>query len=163
MTSNNQTVNIQQVAINAAYEGREDIMNVMIQKGANDFYEIAKAAAKGGHMQIVEDMEKRGAGRYEEFEQDISEAAVEGGHLDIVIKMLETGIMNHQAIAEFAAEKGHLDIVKYMVKKYPQYMELNSIRDWAEEGGHQHIVDWLSTLKTTTIPFELLEEIYGLK
>ena len=112
---------------------------------------MAEQAALMGYRDIVMDLIRRGADDYEEFYDDIAEAAAEGGHLDIIDKMLELGGGNYQAMAETAAEHGHLDIVKFIVETNPGYVELNSVEERAEEGGHQHIVKWLSELETTTL------------
>ena len=53
----------------AAYRGHKDIVNDMIQRGVNNYDQIAWCAAYGGHKDIVNDMIQRG-----------SEKAAEGGH-----------------------------------------------------------------------------------
>ncbi len=70
-------------------------------------------ACKGGHIEIIKLMIKKGATRLDRGLY----GACEGGHLDIVKLMIEKGAHNWNWGLVYACRGGYIDIVKLMIKK----------------------------------------------
>jgi hypothetical protein len=71
------------IAAGAARGGYHDLIERMVQMGANNWNMIAMGAARGGHIDIVDDMVKRGATNYWEIQQ----RSISAGHMDIANDM----------------------------------------------------------------------------
>ncbi len=115
------------------------------------------AAAKKGHINIVEYLEDKG------FALDVTDSqgntplmlAAANGHYDMVewlIDKLESDIyvdINHDINASLieAIENGHLAIALYLIQKGASLdiidAEKNSLLILAAKGGHYNIVEWL--------------------
>jgi ankyrin repeat protein len=119
-----------------------DIIQLMIEKGANDWNKAMYYAAGGGRMDIVLFMIEKGACNWD----TTLVAAAECGHMDIVQLMIEKGAHHSMARAlNNAAKSGHMNIVQFMIEKCAQ----RSI-DWEwtiERYGHHYVADIIELLK----------------
>jgi hypothetical protein len=126
---------LNQSLVQASVGGHGDIVNQMLQRGANEYNWAMLGAAQGGHLDIVNQLIKRGAN---EYNWAMVEAA-QGGHQDIVNQMLDFGATDYNGAMAEAAEGGHTEIVKQMLDlgatNYNQAMAN------AKEYGHQDIVN----------------------
>jgi len=95
----------------AAYGGHIELVNLMLEKGANAYNNAMIEAAYRGHMNIVRLMLELGANDYNEA----MSFAAKGGHIEIVRLMLEKGANNYNRAMASAAYKGHIEIVRLML------------------------------------------------
>ncbi len=114
--------------------GHIDIINILIENGANIDYEIFQVACKNGNLDIVNMMIKKGADGWDYGLY----GACQGGNLDIVNMMIKKGASYLDIGLRGACEGGHLEIMTYMIEK--------GAKNWkyglqgACEGGHADIV-----------------------
>ena len=97
----------------AAKGGHLNIVQLMLDKGADNFNWAMNSAAAGGHRDIVQLMLDKGAN---DFKRAMKYAALRG-HIDIVQLMLDKGADNFNEAMSYAALGGHIDIVQLMLDK----------------------------------------------
>jgi ankyrin repeat protein len=97
-----------EILIYAAQHGYNQLVERMLEEGANDYNWAMESAAFGGHRDIVERMLEVGATDYNEA----LESAAFGGHRDIVERMLELVTQGYDDAMIEAAHGGHEDIVE---------------------------------------------------
>ncbi len=90
-----------------------DIINLMIEKGADDLNWGFSNACRGGHLNLVNLMIEKGANAWDWG----LKCACKGGNLDIVNLMIEKGAYGWNLGLESACEEGYLNIVKLMIEK----------------------------------------------
>jgi hypothetical protein len=105
------TLNAQ--ALQAAKDGDKQLIDQLIQQGADNFDWMAFAAAEGGHQQLVDEMIQRGAKDL----NGIATEAAHAGHIQIIEQMLALGANDFNSIAAIAASGGHKDIVEQMIQR----------------------------------------------
>jgi len=93
----------------AALEGFTDIVELMIQKGANNYYTAVLEAAKGGHIDLVKFFINKGAKNY----NNILLRAIEHGHLNIVKFAIQKGAKDRTAIF-WANRQDNVEIIDYI-------------------------------------------------
>jgi ankyrin repeat protein len=94
------------------YNGSRKLVDLMIEKGANNWNSGLGCACRGGNLNIVNLMIKKGA-----IDWDLGLAfACCGGHLNLVNLMIEKGAkLLNRGFAD-ACKYGHLNIVNLMIK-----------------------------------------------
>ena len=97
----------------AAEGGHKDIVQLMIDKGANPDRGLF-GAAEGGHKDIVQMMIDKGA---DDWNEGLAAAAF-GGHIDIVQMMINKGATDWDLGRLAASLKGHQDITELLGKGY---------------------------------------------
>ena len=95
---------------NAAKGGHIEIVKLMLDSGATGYDGAMYNAAQNGHIKIVQMMLDRGADEYDW----VMSAAAYGGHIKIVQMMLDLGANDYDGAIPEAADCGHMDIVKYL-------------------------------------------------
>ncbi len=96
----------------ACLSGNLDIVNLMIEKGADDWNYGFSGACKGGNLNIVNLMIEKGA---YDWNYGLSRAC-RGGNLDIVNLMIEKGADNWNWGLGNACMRDHLNIVNLMIE-----------------------------------------------
>ncbi len=97
----------------ASKGGHINIINLMIEKGADHLNGGLYDACFGGHIDIVELMIKKGANQWDGGLR----RACSGSHIDIVKLMIEKGADHWDSGLHNACEGDHIDIVKLMIEK----------------------------------------------
>lgn len=115
--------------------GHRDIVNIMIDMGADNYNWAMAAAANGGHDDIVDQMMILGGNSY----NWTMASAASGGHQKIVSRMLEFEADCYDWAMTNAATYGHINIVDQMIKLGATDYE--SAMEKADKYGHKHIVD----------------------
>ena len=104
--------------LHASLAGREDIVQLMLDKGANNFNGAMNYAAYAGHTNIVQMMLDKGA---TEIEGSLVNAS-RNGHIDIVQLMIDKGATDfdaalieakfgkHTAIIQLLKDKGAVEV-----------------------------------------------------
>ena len=143
--------------------GYIDIIELLIEKGANTFDYALRNAAEGGHFKILKMILNKGATitgpsivaavRNNHFEiidfliknfnfdkhmREIMFAAAESGNMDILNLMIEKGCTYFNDAAFHAAKTGKIEIIKHLVEKGAE--EFNHIMYKAVYKGHIDIV-----------------------
>src|SRR5581483_1196561 len=114
---------------NAATGGQIEIVELMLEKGANDYNQTLACAAFGGHIGIVRLMLEKGANNY-----NLAMAyAAEKGYIKIIRLMLEKGANNYNSTMSDAARGGHIEIVRLMLENGAN--DYNWAMTWAAQGG----------------------------
>jgi ankyrin repeat protein len=98
--------------IEASREGHIDIVNLMLSLGADDLNSALGVASRHGHRDIVNLLLSRGADNYN---WAMMQAALRG-HRDIVNRMLQLGANDYNAAMAAAAQMGQIDIVRQMLQ-----------------------------------------------
>ena len=102
---------------NALYEackiGNKEIVEMMIEKGANDWNRGLEFACKGGNKEIVEMVIEKGA---DDWNWGLC-CACEVGNKEIVEIMIEKGADNLNEGLRSACEVGNKEIVELMIEK----------------------------------------------
>lgn len=127
----------------AAKGGHEDIVQMMLEKGADNYDDTMAYAALGGHLNIVDWMLWLGA-------RDHNTAmvyAAAGGHREIVRLMLSLGANSYNQTMAAAAKRGDEEIVQWMFISGAR--DYNSAMINAVQGGHAKIVHWMLELGAT--------------
>src|SRR3972149_1628508 len=96
----------------ACWDGHRDLVDLMIEKGANDWDGGLHYACKYGYCNIAKLMIQKGATNW----NGGLEYACQGGHLDLVNLMIEKGANNWNEGLDDACEGGHLDLVNLMIE-----------------------------------------------
>ena len=94
--------------IMAAHRGHEDIVRLMLFRGANNYNTGLTSAASGDHESIVRLMLDQGATNY----NDAMAMAAFSGQVHIVRLMLDCGADDYNETMETAASQGHLNVVE---------------------------------------------------
>jgi hypothetical protein len=102
---------LNEVMASASRGGHRDIVNQMLNRGADDYNSAMAWAARGGHDDIVNQMLNLGANSY----NGAMAWAARGGHRDIINQMLDLGANDYNWTMIEAAEGDHEDIVKQML------------------------------------------------
>jgi hypothetical protein len=102
----------------ACWGGHRDLVELMIDKGADLWDEGLVAACRGGHRDLVEWMIDKGA---DDWNWGL-EAACHGGHRDLVELMITKGdergfAFNWNWGLKAACNGGHCDFVEWMINK----------------------------------------------
>ena len=105
--------NYYEIAKGAAKSANFSLLRYAIANDFKDYNIIAIYGAKGGHMDVVIFAIERGANDY----NGIAEAAARYGHKDILLFAIEKGADNYNNIAEAAAKGGYIDIVKFAINR----------------------------------------------
>jgi hypothetical protein len=119
----------------AAGGGYKDIVELMINKGANHFRGTMEIAAGGGYKDIVELLIAHGANSF----NGAMVSAARNGHKDIVELMISKGANSFQGAMEMAAENGYKDIVELMINKGAN--KFDHSMEMAAENGDKDIVE----------------------
>ena len=90
--------------VGAAAGGHKELVQLMLDKGANNYNDGLACAALGGHMGLVQLMLDKGA----DPNNGLSGAAL-GGHLDIVQLMLDKGATNLDYALIVSEHFGHTE------------------------------------------------------
>jgi ankyrin repeat protein len=88
-----------------AYGGMLDMSELDMSE--LDMNTVAYGASQGGHMDIVQEMIRRGVQNF----NAIMAHASEGGHINIVREMIRRGATDFNRSLYWALENGHIDIV----------------------------------------------------
>lgn len=144
----------------ACANGRRDLVDFVISKGANSWEYGFVGACAGGHRDIVDLMISKGATDWKEG----FISACDGGHRDIVDLMIEKGATAWDEGFVSACAGGHRDIVDLMIKKgandlsgedwYNGFLSscqnghIDLVRLIIEKGGTWDIRDWEDGLNT---------------
>ena len=113
--------------------GNRDLVNLMIERSANNWNYGLNGACFGGHLDIANFMIDRGADNW----NDGLKYACEGGHLDLAMLMIERGA-NYWNYLYYACRGGHRDLAMLMIDQ--------GANDWKDglfgacEGGHIDLV-----------------------
>src|SRR3972149_3334310 len=94
-----------------------DFVNLMIEKGANDWDGGLWGACRGGHYDLANFMIQKGANDWNWGLQ----SACQGGHRDLVNLMISLGATNWNWGLIFACLGGHRDLVNLMIEKGATY------------------------------------------
>src|SRR3989304_5980421 len=112
-----------------------DIVNLMIEKGANDWDGGLRGACKGGNRDLVDLMIVNGA---DDWDGGLEYACMRG-HRDIVDLMIQNGARGWDWGLWGACRGGHYDLANFMIQK--------GANDWnwglqsACQGGHRDLVN----------------------
>jgi hypothetical protein len=148
------------IASEAASGGYLDIVKYAVSKGATNFSQIARNAARYGQFNIVEyavnNTRNNGMEKLEnphliylnihleedliDLANEIAKNAAEGGYIDIVKYAITLGATRFDIIARGAASEGHLNIVEYLVDKGAT--DLSGIALNASLKGHKDVVEY---------------------
>lgn len=96
----------------AAIGNHKDIIELMIQKGADINYGL-RGAAESGNLELVNYMIKQGA---DDWDMGLIGAS-SGGNLELVKLMINKGADDFDVALSEAAGGGHIDIVELMLQK----------------------------------------------
>ncbi|QBZ81329.1 ankyrin repeat domain containing protein [Pandoravirus celtis] len=102
---------------------------------------IATAAAKNGHMKIIEWCLKHKL----VIDADTAEALARGGHLDMLRRLHEHGCLWDGRVCLAAAKGGHLGLLQWAHKFGCRWTTAQLCVDAAAEHGHLHILEWISS------------------
>lgn len=102
-----------QALYGACEGGNMEIVNLMIEKGAKIGYSILFWACLGGHIEIINLMIKKGAKNF----NDGFYGACQGGDMRIVELMIGKGANDFNLGLYGACLRGHMNIVLYMIEK----------------------------------------------
>jgi len=111
-----------------------EIVNLMIEKGANDFNSAMVYASAEGNMEIVKLMIEKGVNTFNSSMKYSSQ----GGHMEIVKLMIENGGNNFNSAMVYAGKGGHLEIVKFMIENGANKFNWTIV--WASKGGYIEII-----------------------
>ena len=126
--------------VGAAAGGHKELVQLMLDKGANNYNDGLACAAWGGHMGLVQLMLDKGA----DPNNGLSGAAL-GGHLDIVQLMLDKGANNYNDGLRAAAKYGHKDVVQLMLDKGATNLDY-ALRE-SESYGHTECAELIRAAK----------------
>jgi hypothetical protein len=102
------------IMANACFGGNTEIVNKMLELGADEYNYCAWAAARNNHREIIYHMLSLGADNY----LDIACGAARGGNLDLLNIFMDFSNIENLNIAMFnAVYGGNLDIVEYLISK----------------------------------------------
>ena len=130
-------------AMNAAAEGdHREIVQMMLDSGADDYNDAMEVAASGGYQKIIQMLIAHGGERItiRNYTQAMVRAA-QYGHQEIVKMMLNKGVTSTAAMAE-AARGGHRKIVKMMLDQWREKLTIydySIVMKEAARGGHRKI------------------------
>lgn len=129
----------------AASRGRMDILELLLEIGAQDFTILAMdGAASGGHLDIVMWL-------HEHRSEGCSTAAMDGaagnGHLDVV-RWLHQNRSEGCTVAAMdrAAAAGKLEVAQWLQKHRSEGCTMRAMDD-AATNGHLEVVRWLHTMR----------------
>lgn len=148
--------NIQQKIWNMCLEyacegGHRDLIELMIERGANNWNDGIEHACLGGHLDIVKLMMEYGA----QLDGKCICYALEGGNREIVNLILERtysgSITSRASLVESVCRGGNMDLLLMLFKEF--FGDVNTIEDksyalkhglmGACEGGHIRVIDQL--------------------
>jgi hypothetical protein len=118
----------------AARGGSLEIVKQMIRKGATELGESMRNAAENGHLNIVEYLTSKGP-RDKDLEDGMAGAG-RGGHLDIVKYLVSEGASDFGFLFFSAVEGKHKEVMKYAAEKGIS----NSVYDIATEDVKDPII-----------------------
>lgn len=148
----------------ASYGGHTQIVNLLLDWGADDYNTALYKASSAGHTWIVQMMLDRGADDYngalravssgdsvrivqillDQGANDYNEAlcrASSRGHIQIVQMMLDRGAIDYNGALRTASFGGHTEIVQMMLKRGA--VDYNGALLWASSEGHTQIVQMM--------------------
>lgn len=97
----------------AARSGHLNVVNYVLNRGANDYNDAMFNASWGGHINLIDIMLSVGATDY----NSSMAGAAASGHIDIVDKMLQLGANNYQSAINEATFINRSDIVS-LIQSY---------------------------------------------
>lgn len=131
-------------AAGAAEGGQQQIINQMMQLGIkqSELIPAIDAAAKGGHISIMNDMILKSGTTPTSMTLDyLTAVAAQNGHLNVIQDLVRKGATNLNEVMMIAAERGYLDIVNEMIKDGAT--DINKALIIAIESKHPDIVEKL--------------------
>lgn len=130
------------IAYQAALNGRMNIIKYLIKnyKEYNFNNTIAIAAAKGGHIEILEFAIKRRVTAIKEIITSIVETRIQIISLHMAEILKRNGLMDFQILGNEAAEYGNNDLVILALRNGA---DLNEVAYYAALGGKLHILEEL--------------------
>lgn len=134
--------------------GHRDIIEYMIQKGANDFNcGLLYGTCSGGHLDIAEYMIELGAS---EFDYGL-EGACESGHLDLAEYMIQKGANKFEDALSIALQNRHPRVIK-MLSKYTKLEQkhLNFLKIEA----HKNLINTERACKDSDVFLDLKVRIF---
>ena len=128
----------------SAKENSSIIVQLMIDKGANNYAETAVNAASYCNNDVVNMMLDKGANNYDEI---MHEAALRG-NIEMFLLMLGKGATSFNSSLSAAANRGHMEIVEILLEKATNYAEAAS-NVYLGDGNQnrQSIVELLNVYK----------------
>lgn len=135
---------VDECSLIVAEKGHLDILEYMYDKGCRLAIDVPYRAALYGHRHILWWLSTSEI--YMDI-QRVCETAASGGHLGILKIYYDPWKAQFSDVAVIAAERGYLDILLWMNERnYIGRLSKNKCITIAVERGHQHIVDWLTSL-----------------
>jgi hypothetical protein len=110
-----------------------EIINFCIKFGAKDHNKIAKAAAKGGHLDILKSYTSSRTNWHV-----ISKAAAKGGHVDVLQLAFRSGYTSLSVISNEAARYGNKNVLDLIIRN--GFNNWNMIAAGAARGGYLDIL-----------------------
>ena len=132
----------------ACQQGDRNLIQWMIEKGANYWNYGLEGACQGGHRKLAEWMIEKGAtywdyGLY---------GACRGGHRELAEWMIEKGANNWDWGLEGACRRGHRDLAEWMIKSGAN--DWNSGLNGACQGGQRKLAEWMLVVNFTKYTLE---------
>lgn len=95
--------------------GDMNIVNLMIEKGANNWDEGLRDSCKGGHIEIVKLMIEKGA---IDFNGGLNSVCVccKPPNLEIAELMIQQGANDLETYLQYACDKGYMELAKILIK-----------------------------------------------
>lgn len=121
----------------AAEGGHRDLVELFIQRGADNWIKGATGAARGGHEDLVDFFMAR-TDRREDLLDSVLVGAAEGGHIHLVEKSIKLGATRLGWALASAAANGHKNVVEFLLKSRTGGLT-DAILGAAQE-GHEDIV-----------------------
>lgn len=97
----------------ACINGNLELINYLIDKGAERWNCALAGACEGGHVNIIDDMIMRGA---DEWNRALA-GACKGGHMNIIERFIKYPSVDLSFAMGLAACGGQLNVIKYLITK----------------------------------------------
>ena len=132
--------NVYDVSRAAAKGGQLELLKSRLRNGLNEL--TAMGAAEGGHLNILQYLEKNGVKC-----DNLCSSAVKGGQLELLKYLIENGQKCSVSIRD-AIQSGNIEMLEFLLKH--KYCEIKNKEDYyvsmqAVLHGHFNIVRWLVT------------------
>ncbi len=136
--------------------GRQNVLEYILEnRGRDDACwgpEVCSAAARGGHLSILQWLTSPLAAACTWDARDTFLCAAEGGHVNILNHLMQR-LDRHDKHAAFvirhapyrAAANGHLQVLEYLYH-HTSFVIEDDLSIIAAEGGHLHILIWIRKL-----------------
>jgi ankyrin repeat protein len=125
----------------AAKSGNTQIIQLLLNRGADAYGYALTKAAKKGHLEIVQMMLQYNVTNYD----GAMEAAASGGHMAIIQLMQPYGTTDYPRVLIAAARGGHLNVIQYLIESDVSMgtNDLNEAMKYAARYGHLSSVQYL--------------------